>query len=50
MNHNILLFWSIGKKVYEEQNTCENVFKKYSDYCSYYMYLTNYFISYLNNS
>lgn len=32
----LFLFWNIGKKVYEEQNSCENVIKKYSDYCSYY--------------
>ncbi len=29
------LFWNIGKNVYEEQSSCENPVKKYSDYCSY---------------
>ena len=36
MNNKILLFWNIGKRVYEEQNTCDNPIQKYSDYCSYY--------------
>lgn len=36
MNNNILLFWKIGKRVYDEQNTCDNPIKKYSDYYSYY--------------
>ena len=33
---NSILFWNIGKSVYENQDYCENVFQKYSDYCSYY--------------
>ena len=36
MNNKILLFWNIGKRVYEEQNTCDNPIQKYSEYCSYY--------------
>ena len=33
---NSLLFWNIGKSVYENQKHYNNVFQKYSDYCSYY--------------
>ena len=36
MNYSILLFWKIGKKVYEEEKKCENAIKKYADYYSYY--------------
>ncbi len=25
----------MGKNVYEKQNSCDNIFKKVSDYCSY---------------
>ena len=32
----VLLFWNIGKSVYEKGDTCCNIVKKYSDYCSYY--------------
>ena len=31
---NSILFWNIGKSVYENQDYCENDIKKYSDYCS----------------
>ena len=34
MNYSILLFWKIGKKVYEEEKKCENAIKKYADYYS----------------
>lgn len=34
MKNNILLFWNIGKKVYEED--IDNPIEKYSNYYSYY--------------
>ena len=34
--NNLFLFWNIGKNVYEDRHYCDNVIKKYSDYCSYY--------------
>ena len=34
--HSIFFYWSIGKKVYEEESTCPNIIQKYSDYFSYY--------------
>ena len=36
MKYTLFLFWTIGKKVYEEQNFCPNSIQKYSDYLSYY--------------
>ena len=32
--YNLLLFWNIGKQVYED--TCDNTIEKYSNYYSYY--------------
>ena len=34
--NNLLLFWNIGKKVYEEKDIRENAIEKYSNYYSYY--------------
>ena len=36
MYNKVLLFWNIGKSVYEKENSCCNIVQKYSDYCSYY--------------
>ena len=32
----ILLFWNIGKRVYEYQDTCHNIVERCSNFCSYY--------------
>lgn len=31
----LFLYWNIGKSVYLEQNTCDNVIEKYSNYYTY---------------
>ena len=43
MKSRLFLFWNIGKNVYKKQKYFENIYEKYSIYCSYLFGMSDFF-------